>query len=119
MTARNPLVIINGAVQELPSGDTVNGAGGGGGGNSVTATVDFGGTFSDKAQVVVTGQSWVTSGSEIVPQVLTPTGIDPDEMYLLNFKVVISDLVVGVGFTVTLYSTAQAKGTYSIMCIGV
>lgn len=29
MTARNPLVLINGQIQELPSGDTVNGATGG------------------------------------------------------------------------------------------
>lgn len=28
MAVRNPLVIINGVIQELPSGDTLNGAGG-------------------------------------------------------------------------------------------
>lgn len=93
--------------------------GGGGGGNSVTATLAFGASFTDKAQTVVTGQTWVTSGSEIVAQVLTPSGTDPDEMRLLDLKPVISDLVAGTGFTVTLYSEPEAKGDYSVMCIGV
>lgn len=35
MAVRNPLVLVAGAVQELPTGDTINGATGGGG-NSVT-----------------------------------------------------------------------------------
>lgn len=41
MTARNPIVLIAGALVELPAGDTVNGAvgGGGGGGASYTRTL--------------------------------------------------------------------------------
>lgn len=92
---------------------------GGGGGNSVTATLDFGASFTDKAQTVVTGQSWVTGTSNIVTQVKTPSGTDPDEMRLLNFKSVVSDLVVGDGFTITTYSEPEARGTYDVMCIGV
>lgn len=92
---------------------------GGGGGNSVTTTLAFGVDWTDKAQTVVTGQTWVTSTSEIVAQVKTPSGVDPDEIRLLDFKPVISDLVAGVGFTVTLYSEPEAKGNYEVMCIGV
>jgi hypothetical protein len=95
--------------------DTVSG----GGGNSVTVACDFGASFTDKAQTVVTGQAWVTANSEIVAQALTPSGTDPDEMRLLEFEPVISDLVAGDGFTVTLYSEPEAKGTYSVMCMGV
>lgn len=91
----------------------------GGGGNSVTATLAFGGSFTDKAETVVTGQAWVTLNSEIVSQVLTPSGTDPDEMRLLDFKPVVSNLVAGTGFTITLYSEPEAKGDYSVMCIGV
>lgn len=98
---------------------STSGFGGGGSGNSVTATVDFGASFSDKAQLVVTGQTWVTVNSEIVAHVKTPSGTDPDEMYLINPEVVISDLVAGTGFTVTVYTEAEAKGTYDVMCIGV
>jgi hypothetical protein len=86
---------------------------------SVAASLAFGGTFTDKAQTVVTGQAWVAADSKIAAQVLTPSGTDPDELYLLNLRPVISDLVPGTGFTVTLYSEAQARGTYTVNCIGV
>lgn len=91
----------------------------GGSGNSVTTTLSFGGTFTDKAQTVVTGQTWVTTNSEITVQVKTPSGVDPDEMRLLDFKAVVSDLVAATGFTVTLYSEPEATGDYDVMCIGV
>lgn len=103
----------------LTSGGVLNASGGGGSGNSVTVTCDFGASFTDKAQTIVTGKTWVTSGSEIIAQVLTPSGVDPDEIRLLGFNPVISDLVVGDGFTVTLFSEPEAKGTYDVMCIGV
>ena len=99
---------------------TINASGGGGGGgNSVTTIVSFGASFTDSASTVVTGQSWVTTGSEITAQVVCDSGVDPLEIALLDFKIVISDLVAGVGFTVTLYSMPHAKGDYSVMCIGV
>jgi hypothetical protein len=91
----------------------------GSGANKVTASVNFGASFTDKASIVVTGQTWVTSSSVIAANVLTPSGTDPDEMYLLDIKPVISDIVNGDGFTVTLYSEPEAKGTYSVMCVGV
>ena len=98
----------------LGSGDLVIS----GGGNAVAVAVDFGATRTDKAQTVVTGQAWVEADSVITAQVLTPTGVDPDEMYLLDFKPQISALVAGVGFTVTLYSQPQALGSYTVNCMG-
>lgn len=86
--------------------------------NTLTTTLPFGGSFTDKAQTVVTGQTWVTLTSKIVTKVLTPAGTDPDEMRLLDFNPVVSDLVAGTGFTVTLYSEPEAQGDYDIMCIG-
>lgn len=88
-------------------------------GNKTIPVLAFGASFTDKAQTVVTGQTWVASTSAIVPQVLTPSGTDPDEMSLLDFRTSISDIVVGTGFTVTLYSEPGARGNYSVMCIGV
>lgn len=87
-------------------------------GNSVLVPVDFGVDFSDKAQTVVTGQAWVTANSNIVATVRCPAGTDPDEMYLIGFNVVISDIVPGSGFTVTVYTSNEARGAYDVMCIG-
>jgi hypothetical protein len=86
---------------------------------STTQTVDFGSTFTDKAELVVTGQSWVTVNSEIVPQIKVPSGVDADEIRLLELKPEISNLVNGTGFTLTVYSEPEATGTYDVMCIGV
>lgn len=85
---------------------------------SIRVTVDFGAGWSDKAQTVVTGQTWVTANSELTAQVLTPSGTDPDEMYLLGMRVEISDIVAGDGFTITVYSEAEASGTYTVLVIG-
>ncbi len=85
---------------------------------STRVTVDFGAGWSDKAQTVVTGQTWVTANSELTAQVLTPSGTDPDEMYLLGMRVEISDIVAGTGFTVTVYSEAEASGSYTVLVIG-
>jgi hypothetical protein len=96
------------------------GGGGGGAGttNSVTVTVNFGAGWTDKAQTVVTGLGWVTLATELVGQVITPSGVDPDEMFLLGMRVEISDIVAGTGFTVTVYSEAEATGSYSVSIIG-
>ncbi len=93
--------------------------GSGGSGNSVTVACDFGASFTDKAQTVVTGQTWVTANSEIVVSIRTPAGVDPDEIRLLDIKPVVSDLVAGDGFTLTAYSEPEAKGSYDFMCVGV
>lgn len=85
---------------------------------STRVTVDFGASWSDKAQTVVTGQTWVTANSEFTANVLTASGVDTDEMYLLDMRVEISDIVAGTGFTVTVYSQAEARGTYTVMVIG-
>lgn len=135
MANRKPLVNNAGALTEIPAGDAIQlasggirfsdnsvqttAATGGGGGNSTTVDVDFGSSFTDKAQVVVTGLSWVTTSSEITCQILCPTTSDPDEMYMLNIKPVVSSLVDSTGFTLTLYSEQEAKGIYKVMCVGV
>lgn len=93
--------------------DALNGA------YTVAVTLNFGVNFTDKAQTVVTGQTWVTASSVITPTVMCPIGVDTDEIRLLDMRPVISDLVAGVGFTVTLYSEPEARGTYTVSCVGV
>jgi len=89
-----------------------------GSGNSVTAVLDFGASFTHIGEVVVTGQSWVTANSEIVVTPIT-SGTDQIEIALLSFQPVVHSLVAGVGFTLTVYSPIEAKGTYSFSCVGV
>jgi hypothetical protein len=87
--------------------------------NAVTVTVDFGAAFTDKATLVVTGQAWVTASSNIVVSSKVPAGVDPDELYLIDFRWYVSDIVAGTGFTLTVYSSPEARGTYDFMCIGI
>lgn len=88
----------------------------GGGANAVNVTVDFGSSFTDRATTVVTGQTWVSSTSKIIPSILQA---NIDEAFLLDMKVHISNIVNGDGFTVTVFSEPEAKGTYTVMCLGV
>ena len=113
--------LVSGANIKTVNGTSLLGAGDlvVSGGNAVAVTVAFGGGFTDKAQTVVTGQAWVEAGSNIVASVLCPAAVDPDEMYLLDLRPTVSDLVAGVGFTVTVYSEPQASGDYTVNCIGV
>ncbi len=102
-----------------PQGETgATGATGATGINSLTVEVDFGETFTDKVVVVVTGQTWVTATSEILAHLMTPAGVDPDELRLLDLKPIISARVVGVGFTLTVFSENEARGTYDFSVIG-
>jgi hypothetical protein len=86
--------------------------------DAIRVDVDFGVGWNDKAQTVLVNQAWVTENSAITAQVLTPPGSDPDEMYLLDMRAEVSDLVPGVGFTVTAYSQPEATGEYTVMVIG-
>lgn len=83
---------------------------------SVDVTVDFGATFACVARVTVVGQAWVTALSKIVATCKSAT---PEEAALHGFSAVVSALVAGVGFTLTVIAAAWAKGTYTFACVGV
>lgn len=93
-------------------------AGGGGGANGTVVNVDFGSTRSQKAQVVLTGLSWVSAAKGLSAEVKTPVGVDPDEMFLLKMFAVVSDIVNGDGFTLTVYCENTARGVYPVMIVG-
>ncbi len=60
MAARNPLVVIAGQVQELPSGDTVTGGGSGDGTVSNVIAVDT--TIAADTSYVVVGYLTINAG---------------------------------------------------------
>lgn len=88
------------------------------GANAITVAVDFGATFGCYAETVVTGQAWVTATSAIA---VTPQGAAGDEIEtaLHGFSAVITDRVVGTGFTLRVYAAVEAKGSYNFSCVGV
>jgi hypothetical protein len=85
-------------------------------GGSVSVTVDFGASFSHYATAVVTGQSWVGALSEIAASPFVST--NPMETSLFQFSPVVSDIVAGDGFTLSVYTPVKAKGTYTFHCVG-
>lgn len=89
-----------------------------GGGNSVTVTVDFGASFSQYAETVVTGQTWVTAGSEITATPLASHGQEM-EVAVLSFQPVVTNIVAGTGFTLAVFAPYKARDTYTFSCIGV
>jgi len=86
--------------------------------NSVVVSVDFGSSFTHWAQTVVTGETWVVAKSRITVTPLGTVAGDEVEIPLLSFQPVISDIVVGDGFTLSVYTPVEAKGTYSFSCVG-
>jgi hypothetical protein len=69
----------------------------------------------------VTGQSWVTTTSNIVcsPFATTADGLTDEAISAGELTVLASDRVAGTGFNVNVYSPNGLSGTVRIHCIGV
>lgn len=81
-------------------------------------TVDFGASFTNNASATVTGLPWVTTNSRIIVAPKT-SGTDSDEIAALGFQWVVHSFVAGDGFTLTVLTEVEAKGTYTFSCIGI
>lgn len=88
-------------------------------GRRVVVVVDFGATFTDRADTVVTGLSWLTSDHVLTPVVRPAPGVDVDEIRLLDLRPTITDVVPSVGFTLVVTSTPEARGQYTFLVAGV
>jgi hypothetical protein len=79
MAIQKPLVIIDGAIQQIPAGDTL--AGVSGGGIAISVVVDFGAepVYSKQFDVAVPGAA-VGQDVVITPSGRMPTGVDFDEL---------------------------------------
>lgn len=108
------------SIQVLKSGSwqDFSNTGGTGGGNSATVTVDFGSSFTNYAETVVTSQTWVEAGSEFCVTPVT-SGTDEIEIAIMQFSPVVFDVVAGTGFTLGVFAPIEAKGTYTFSVIGV
>ncbi len=93
-------------------------AGGSGASERLDVVVDFGATFTHMAETVGTGQTWVnTAKSRIVCTPKAAAG-EEAETPLFEFSPAIHTLVNGVGFTLSVYTPQEARGTYTFAVIG-
>ena len=83
---------------------------------SIAITAD-GSFFS----TTVTGQTWVTAGSEIVctPFGTTADGLTVEAVTIGQLDFTVSDKVVGTGFNLNVFSPNGLEGTVRAHCIGV
>ncbi len=81
-----------------------------------SVTIDFGSSFSQLATATVTGLTWVTTAAKLAVSPVT-SGTNAIEIAILSFQPVISDIVDGVGFTLTVFCAAKAKGQYTFNVI--
>jgi hypothetical protein len=89
-----------------------------GGGNSTTVDVTTSG--DSFASTVVTGQTWVASGSEIVATLMDhPSGTSAEEAIAEGVTVGVGAIVAGTGFTVYLNSPDGGIGPYRVAIVGV
>jgi len=91
-----------------------------GSGNGVTVTVDFS-TGADLVRKVVTGQTWVAAGSEIVATISSgPSTRSAEEGIVEGLVCAVENLVVGDGFDLVVHSpNGKAYGQFNIFCVGV
>lgn len=84
--------------------------------NAVDVNVDFGSTFTHYAETTVTGITWANKS---LAMVVSPKADDLPEVALLSFQPVVNNVTNGDGFTLSVYTPIEAKGTYTFSCIGV
>lgn len=108
----------------MKAGSVLASENGGGGGSTISGVevvVDFGLSLSTDSSAIVTGQSWVASGTKFM---ITLTGTtvdhpDPIEGILEQLVYSISDVVPGVGFTLNAHAPLSSYGQYRFNVIGV
>lgn len=110
---QNQITDLTAVVDALPSG-------GSGSGNGVTVTVNFS-TGTDLVRKTVTGQTWVTTGSEITATFTEGSGTRTVEEAVVEQLVCgIENIVDGDGFDLVVHSpNGKAYGEFNVFCVGV
>jgi hypothetical protein len=93
--------------------------GGGGSGNFVEVSIALSGG-SGFFQQAATGQAWVTATSKIVCTAFgtTADGLTVEAISISGLVPTVSNLVVGDGFTLNIYSPFGLEGTVRFNCSG-
>lgn len=88
---------------------------------SLNVQVDFGSTGQETyVETVVTGQTWVTSNTRIVPSLINVDSGErsAEDGLIEGITLGISNIIAGTGFTVQAYAPNGSNGIYNISCIG-
>lgn len=125
MHLKDVLNALNGAMLvDAPSNGTTYGRNNGawsaisaGAGNSQIIPLDF--AFNEYKASNGASISWINALRPPVMQVLTPVGMDPDEMMLYAFTAQLSGITTGVGGTVTVHTSTGYSGQLDVALIGV
>ena len=99
------------------SGTTLNAASGSGNFVEVSLSMTGGAGYYFTA---VTGQAWVSSSSKIncTPFGTTVDGLTPEQVSVANLSISVNTLIVGTGFTLSVYNPTGSDGTHRFNCSG-
>lgn len=123
LTQRTTINFTGAGVSCIDSGGetvcTISG-GGGGSANVVEVSVPLGTSGGLVFSTTVTGQAWVTATSSIActPLGVTTDGQTVETVAASGVQPIVSNRVVGTGFTLNVYSPHGASGTYRFGCTG-
>lgn len=112
MTVRNPIVLINGRLQELPAGDTLVGAGGGGSATIYSVTLDLGTTPVQSATLTFADGNASTSSKIVMTCEGPADGRSLDEIEMDMVHCVAKCLTNGVISVVVSGDPGRISGQY-------
>lgn len=105
-----------------PSWQAASGGGGGGSSNAGNEIIDFATDPGHYAQIVVTGQTWVTTSSHVTATVLakasTQYSIYEHQVIAGQCGLSVGDYVAGTGFTITCFSNVYLDGELNVQWMG-
>lgn len=87
--------------------------------HAIAVSVDFG-SDSDVAVTTVTGQTWVKSTSRLVANFYgSSDDHDAEDALIDEVRVIVANIVEGVGFDVIAFAPWGTNGLYNVHVIGV
>lgn len=110
MTIQIPLVLIGGAIVQLPSGDSI-------GANVGLAVVNFGtSSGTNVTTVAVTGQTGILSTSKIIVNInpIATATHNAFEHMFVSIRLSASDIIAGTGFTIYAITDLRLTGTFNV-----
>jgi hypothetical protein len=116
MAERRPLVLVNGQLTELPTGDTLPGAGGGGGAPPVgTATINFGAAPGDTSVSVTIADTSIATTSKVEAWLYGSTADNNAyEHAVADMRFGVESITAGTSFVLRATSDWFLSGTFNV-----